>query len=326
MATAILNNQRKDKTMIKKLISVIIISIMTISMSVQVFAADKVFIDDDFETLATSNWSDNTGRGVKTIEEYNKNKYLAFTSNGSSYYNFQAKDVYSKGAMYAEFDIKFTSNNMELQLRESRDTSSTGFTMAARLRKTAYYLEYFSNGNYYKMPKLNSNNWLELTDVSKWYTIKMSLDIANNKYSMYLIDKSSQALISKVDNIPFYGQCTYVNYFAFSSTDKLCIDNVNIRQIDIDTLRISGEIYPKIQSWGSKSYTYRANAIGDDNTSAIINDVKWSLKTPKPGVSINETTGVLSVTSKASPGPVLIYVERAYQPILNTTYLIDLEK
>lgn len=135
MVTAILNNQRKDKKMIKKLISVIIISIMTITISVQVFAADTVFINDNFENQSTSNWSDNTGRGVKNIEVNNGNKNLAFTSNGSSYYNFQAKDVYSTGALYAEFDIKFTSNNMELQLRESRDNSSAGFTMAARLEK-----------------------------------------------------------------------------------------------------------------------------------------------------------------------------------------------
>lgn len=319
-----LNNQGKDKTMIKKCISIIIISIL--ALSVPVFAADTVFIDDDFENQITSNWSDDTGRGVKKIEESQGNKYLAFTSSGSSYYNFQAKDVYSTGAMYAEFDIKFNSGSMEVQLRESRNTSATGYTMAGRLRKTANYIEYFTNGSYYRMSKPNSYDWFELTNVSKWYTVKMSLDITNNKYSVYLIDKDTQALLAQTENVPFYGQCTYVNYFAFSSTDKLCIDNVNIRQIDIDDIKISGEVYPTIPSSGSKSYTYRANAIGDNNTSAIINDVKWSIKTPKAGVSINESSGILSVTSKASPGPVLIYVERKYQPIINTTYLIDLEK
>ena len=57
-----------------------------------------------------------------------------------------------------------------------------------------------------------------------------------------------------------------------------------------------------------------------------VDDVNWSILIPKTGVSINENTGVLTVTSEASPGPIMICVEKKYQTFLNSTYLIDLER
>lgn len=62
---------------------------------------------------------------------------MVLTHKDSSFYNFQARDIYSTGVLYCEFDIKFTSAAMQIQTRESRDISAQGFTMAGRLRKTA---------------------------------------------------------------------------------------------------------------------------------------------------------------------------------------------
>ncbi len=312
--------------MVKKIFSIIVSCVLFICCAVSVFAEDIIFINDDFENMSTDNWWDNTGRGEKSTSGSWYNRYMVLKSNSDSFFNFQAKDVYSTGLLYAEFDIKFTENNMEIQLRESRDVSATGFTMAGRIRKTAYYLEYFSNGNYYKMPEADSDEWFILNDVSKWYTIKIAMDIEQNKYSVYILDKSTQRLLSKIENVDFYGECEYVNYFAFSSENELYIDNVDIRQLDVDNLKISGSIYPSIPRHGTQRYTYNAYSLRDNGTSMDVDDVNWSILIPKTGVSINENTGVLTVTSEASPGPIMICVEKKYQTFLNSTYLIDLER
>ena len=125
--------------MVKKFISLIIMITITMMMTSHVFAQDTVFIDDNFEASSTENWIDNTGRGIKSVEGDIWNKYMVLTHKDSSFYNFQARDIYSTGVLYCEFDIKFTSAAMQIQTRESRDISAQGFTMAGRLRKTADY-------------------------------------------------------------------------------------------------------------------------------------------------------------------------------------------
>ena len=311
--------------MIKKIMLVLAVCIVISCTAPYVFAEDTIFINNNFENSDIDDWWDNTGRGIKSTERTWYNRYMVLESNSDSFFNFQARDVYSTGLLYVEFDIKFNEGNAEVQLRESRDVSASGFTMAGRLRKNAYYLEYFSNGNYYKMTKNNSDEWLILDDTSKWYNIKIAMDIEHNKYSVYLLDNSNERLLSKVEDAEFYGECNYVNYFAFSSTDKLCIDNVDIRQLDIDNLKISGNIYPEIPAYGKYEYEYIAYSLKDTGINSEVNDVKWSILIPKEGVRIDENTGKMTITPEAEPGPVMLYVEKEYQPFLNTTYLVDIE-
>lgn len=306
----------------KRIFSALLVLVIVFTISSFALASDTTLIDDDFETSSLTNWTDNTGQGIKNIENDSENKYMALTSNGTSFYNYQANHIYSTGILYCEFDIKFTSGNMEIQLRESRDVSAAGFTVAGRLRKTSYLLEYFSNGTHKIMTK-EDGSYFVLNDVSKWYTIRVALNVNTNKYNMYILDRDTRTVLSKIENVDFSGHCDYINYFAFSSKDKLCIDNVLIKNIDADNLRIKGEIYPTIPSSGSSTYTYVAKAANSNET---VSDVNWSIKTPKTGVSIDPQTGMLTVSAVAQPGPVLIYAEKEYINFLNTTYLIDLEK
>ena len=201
----------------KKRIATIIFTVISfvIISSYSVYAENVVFINDNFENLSTSNWSDNTGRGTKTVEQNEDGKYMVLNST-SSYFNYQANNIYSTRRLYCSADIKFDSGDSEIQVRESRDVSASGFTMAGRLRKRLGYLEYFTNGKYEKMNDSNGN-WIKLSDVSKWYTIRMVLDIKTNKYSIYVIDRQTQSVLTKVENVDFYGECQYINYFAFSS-------------------------------------------------------------------------------------------------------------
>ena len=312
--------------MLKKIISMIIMISIVMMTTLNVIAKDTVLIDDDFNTSLTENWVDNTGRGVKTIEGDMWNKYMVLTRNGSSFYNFQAQDIYSTGLLCCEFDIKFTSSSMQIQLRESRDVSAQGFTMAGRLRKTADYLEYYSDGEFHIMYTADKKGWFTLSDTSKWYTIKMVLNLYTQKYSVYVLDRDSKKLLAQIENANFAGECGYINYFAFSSEDKLCIDNVRITDVDIKNLHISGDVYPKIPKSGSITYNYVANAVTQSNNKEIRNDVHWTIKTPQKGVSIDSNTGELKVTSWAEPGPILIYVEKDNLNFLNSTYLVDVEQ
>lgn len=310
----------------KKIVA-LCICIMMVAITVQVFAADTVFINDDFENSQTTNWTDNTGRGVKTIEtdSMSGNKYIAFNTNSTQYYNFQGKNIYSTGILYSEFDIIFSSGNMELQLRESRDVSAGGFTMAGRIRKVSNCLQYCTDGGFQYFFDSNGQ-WLRLNDTTKWYSIKMSMDIEHQKYSIYLFDKTTDALISSVENVNFVGTCQYINYFAFSSTEQICIDNVDIREIDISFIKITGPIYPKIPQNGSNDYSYTARIVTNSASIIPLNDVFWAIKTPKNGVSINNDTGVMTVTNQAIPGPVIIEAVNKYQPSIKTTFLIDIER
>ena len=176
------------------------------------------------------------------------------------------------------------------------------------------------------MYKADKKGWFTLSDISKWYTIKMALNVNTQKYSIYVIDRDTNDLLAQVENADFAGECNYINYFAFSSEDKLCIDNVRITNVDIENLYISGEVYPQIPKSGSVTYNYFAKAATKNNGTEIRTDVHWSLKTPKRGVSIDSNTGELKVTSWAEPGPILIYVEKDNLNFFNSTYLIDLEQ
>ena len=154
----------------------------------------------------------------------------------------------------------------------------------------------------------------------------MALNVNTQKYSIYVIDRDTNDLLAQVENADFAGECNYINYFAFSSEDKLFIDNVRITNVDIENLYISGEVYPQIPNSGSVTYNYFAKAATKNNGTEIRTDVHWSLKTPKRGVSIDSNTGELKVTSWAEPGPILIYVEKDNLNFFNSTYLIDLEQ
>ncbi len=312
----------------KKIISLIIgvvTSFLFVCGTSYAAGSDVIRINDNFENSDMSNWEDDTGRGIKSIESDVNGKYMSMTSNSEGFFNFQAKNIYSTTKLYAEMDIKFTGDNAEIQLRESRDVSASGFTMAGRLRKNAYYIEYFSNGTYDKM--LDSNGeWLQLRNVSKWYTIKMLMDIETNKYNIYLLDRDTQQLISKAENIPFYGECSYINYFAFSSSSELCVDNILIQDISIKRFRLSGEYYPKIPSFGMSTYEYSVYSVYENGIEQELDNITWSIKYPKNGVNINEETGELSIQNTAVPGPLMICIEDEDKPFIQAAFLVDLER
>lgn len=309
----------------KKKIFFTLILIIALMLSPVVYAGNKLFVDDEFNNAdSLEHWEDNTNRGIKELVVEGGNSYMKMSAV-SSFFNYQANDIYSMNRLYCSFDVKFTNNNMEVQLRESKDISASGFTIAGRIRKNAGYIEYFSDGKYSKLCDL-SGKWLKLNDTSQWYTIKMICDIPKNTYSIYLSNSNTGKIIGQVENVQFFGKCNYINYFAFSSTDTLCVDNVRIEEIDVDNINIKGEYYPKISNTSNLSYTYKVLAKDENNKDFIVEGVKWSLNRKIEGVTINSTTGELTIENNAKPGIFLIYAENIIYSDIKKSFLIDIER
>ncbi|MDO5397948.1 MAG: hypothetical protein Q4G33_08445 [bacterium] len=294
--------------------------------------ADTVMIDDDFELDDFGNndsgdWLDgfrpHYEYGVKTIEdETDGNSYMAFTPvNSSQYYVFEAKDVYSNKVLCSEFDIKFPSGNIEIQMKQASSNIDTNFKMAGRIRKYAYYLQYYSNGDW-KYLFDNTNNWLKLNDTNKWYTMRITLDVRTNTYNIYLEERDSGKIISKAENISFGEECTHISHYNFSSTEKICIDNVKIFESEIDE-KIGGYTYIKVPKNGTRQYKYfNTKSVSKKAWSAD----KWTILSSAAGISIDEDTGILSVSAEAKPGTILVSASRKYYPWVKNTYLVDIDR
>jgi len=289
--------------------------------------SDYTFIDNDFEDSDISDWLDGFRPhyvyGNKEIEsEANGNKYVAFTPvNSSQYYIFEAKDVYATSVLCSEFDIKFTSGNMEIQARQADSNLDVNFKMAGRIRKYAYYLQYYSNGAWKYMLD-SSGGWLKLTDVSKWYTLRMTFDIRTDKYSIYLEDRDSGEVLSQVVEESFGEECELISYLAFSSLSKLCIDNVKIFESETD-VAVEGWTYIKIPQDGTRQYHY-FNRLSPSKKAWSADS--WSLLYSKEGISIDENTGILSVSENAKPGTAIVRASRKYYPWISSTYLVDIDR
>lgn len=193
-----------------------------------VSGTDYSIFDNTFEDGDSSAWKDTTGRGAKAIkQEESGNSYLEMTCTGNQYYNFRCLDKNISGKIVFETDIKFTENDMELQMRDVINNGAQGFTMAARIKKYAYYIQYFSDGSYQKL-LTPSGSWLQLKDVSKWYTLKMELDTDSNTQSIYLSERDTGTVVGLAENIPLNSPVHKINSVALSSTDTLCIDNARL--------------------------------------------------------------------------------------------------
>lgn len=308
------------------IIVVIVLTVCIIAISIiPSMASDEVILDNTFEDSSTSAWNDMTNRGVKIIEtEDSGNRYLALTSNTDSYYDYRALKTEISGIIYFDFDIKFTSESMGLHIKDYTDRSAKGSVMAARISKYAYYIEYYSENKKYKL-LTPTGSWLQLKNVEPWYHIQMILDTNAHIQSIYLTERDTGKLVGLVEDVPMTNPCDSINYFAISSSDKLCLDNVKIVQADITTLKIIGETYPIETSQGA-TYQYQCVGINKQKEEIDAGDVVWSLQKPVSGVSIDSDTGVLTIREGTMPRPVVILATKKHAPSVHTSFLIDIEK
>lgn len=106
----------------------------------------------------------------------------------------------------------------------------------------------------------------------------------------------------------------------------LCIDNVRIEEIDTDNIKVKGTYYPKISSNGDAAYNYAVIAKDENNKDFTVEGVKWSLNRNVDGITINSTTGELTIEKNARPGIFLINAENIIYPDIKKSFLIDVER
>lgn len=289
-------------------------------------AGDNVQLDDDFEDNNMNNWLNgfrpHFDFGLKAIEsETNGNKYIAFTASGTHYYIFEAKDIYAANTLCSKFDIKFPSGDMEIQARDAASNIDQNFKMAGRIRKVAYRLQYYTPDGWEYMLD-GTGNWLTLNNVSQWYTIIMTQDIQADKYSIYLMERDSGTIVSSAENISFREECSKISYYAFSSTEKICLDNVKIFETETG-VNVDGWTYIKLPSSGIRQFKYFNTLSASENAwSADL----WSLVSTTEGVSIDKDTGILSVSPDAKPGTVIVFASRKYCPWIKFAYLVEVDR
>lgn len=283
---------------------------------------DLIFVSNDFENDDSSEWIDISSphyvTGIKTIESDANGKFLTFElAEGAEYYGF-TPEVYSTEVLCSEFDIKFPEGNMDLYLRRVT-SNSTVIANACHIRKEGDILYCFwDDAN-------NSGNIdtaVLVEDTSKWYTIRMSHDIRNNKYSVSIEDKENGTSISEFESISFTESCPLINYFAFSSAEKISIDNVKIFESSMD-VNINGWTYIRTPQSGIQQYKY-INTLS--NSKRTWSADQWCLLYDVAGISIDKNTGVLSVSSEAKPGSVIICASRKYYPWIRTAFLVDINR
>jgi hypothetical protein len=308
------------------IVAIILLVVCIVSLSIiPSMASDEILLDDTFEDSSSSTWSDLTGRGIKTIEsEGSGNQYLALTSSNGQYYDYRALKTRISGLLFFDFDIKFTSGDMGVQIRDYTDRSAKGSVMAARIEKYAYYIQYFSENQKYKL-LTPSGDWLQLKNVEPWYHIQMVLDTTAHVQSIYLTERVTGTLLGLVENIPMTNPCDSINYFAVSSVEKVCLDNVKITQADITRLQITGETYPKAAGQ-AMSYQYQCKGVNKQGGQADAGEVVWSLQKPVNGVSISAKTGVLTIQANTPPQPVMIMAVKKNAPSIKGSFLVDIER
>lgn len=288
------------------------------------YSKDIKFINPD--TFNLSEWNDTTGRGTSSMSE--DGLYMVFDSSVTddsipSYYeykyNLQNKKL--QGRFGLDFDIKFSQDNMELQLREVRNNSATGYTMGSRLRKNGKYIEYFSEGQTVKL--LNTDgSWLTVEDIDKIYHIKLLLNTDKNTQSLYLYEKTSNTLLGKVENIPLYAPVEYINSIGFSSSNTLLVGkSIMGTQFGLQSIEIEGVLNPI--SVGS-STQYQVSGIGELGDKCMNVDCIWSIEPPIDGIEINSDTGELTISDIVIVDRFTIKAVNKRDVKMYDTYIVEL--
>ena len=173
----------------------------------------------------------------------------------------------------------------------------------------------------------NNRNYFYIQD--KWYNIQIvaniTADEAYAKQSIYITDKFTGELEAKVENVPLNIAVASCNLVMIGTSHQVDLDNLIIEQSDTQDMRIVGSPYPVC---GRKS-SYTVRSISKSGVALFNNNVAptWSLLHTVKGVTIDPTTGVLTVASNASLSPVIIKADAVINDVSKTRYyLVEIEK
>lgn len=300
------------KKLTKVLMAVLMVGIVLTVTMIPSFAD----VNDTFSTTSTSGWSGNGNQSFSFQTESNGNQYMQidYQNNNSINYYEAIRDC---GTFYNDvvlsFDVKFSSNskdNIFLRARAS-GVNDPGI----RICKEWGNLSYYSEG----VSKSLTNSSISS---STWYTFVIKLSMSNGgSQSITVKQRGSNTVLGHAENVPLNIDVSYVNQFVMGSDGTMCLDNLKIYQPSIQSVNITGESYPSIGS----SYVYSAKIV-DSNGVEYASPIKWSLKEAVSGISIDEDTGRLTVSSTAGVRRVVIVATEKNNTNKKGYFLVDIEK
>lgn len=303
----------------KKLI-VIISAAVLVAGSIWTYSAfgEAVNISYDFENGSYSGWEALYGNANKSIEtETDGNKFLRLSYNGKAnrgreYYDVKVQDMYDpNGMLQIDYDVMYPENetgkNGEMQVKYRTGPGSSESTFVARVGKNMKYFRLNNSDGGYDAVKNIEGETLEI-EPGNWYSVRFILDLDNNKQILYILDRDKHELLSYGTWSNTITADTTPNMVTFSSGTDMCLDNVKIYNTSSDGGCIFGE--PYLSSSSEKQY-FMLGLTEYGNETVLMNfPVVWSLDTQLNGVSIDSSTGKVTVGDNPEPGPIIIKAEQ----------------
>lgn len=302
--------QRRKLAVIASLLAIIIAgAVYTTTM------ANGFSVQEDFENVTQSNWTDiYKTRAVQSIQEQDGNKYLQIdytTEEGTpSYYDVTpASAQTTTGVIQADFDINFpetsTARNGQIQIKSRTGQGSSQTQIASRLVKNYYYLEYGEASTLKTLEKPTGGYFKIVADT--WYKVKMIVNLDEHWQSIYIFDRTGEQLLALLEHAALNVELDQINMVTFSGSTTLKLDNVDIGNVTTESGFIYGAPYAQRPKTGTSEYTYHLlGQTYDGKITAPDEAPQWSLETPAEGVSIDASTGKLTLEPLAPLKKVII--------------------
>lgn len=327
------------KSKIKVISLVMLICIIMSINGLAVFAkTPETYVNCNFSTSGEVwDWVyDTYDRSIKTIETdpLTDNKYIKFQytdkEGAAPAYTtdmYPSSGAYSslniRGEIVMSFDIFFGNGSGSVYLKERkpgvdkivlRIGTKEGRRLIFGTASDTGYL-YNKNGDYFEVQ-------------DKWYNIQIIANITTDasvaKQSIYVTDKLTGELETKVENIALYKEAEMCNVISTSTSQYMYLDNLIVDDAITSKINIVGNPYPRY----NQSNTYTSRSLTKAGVPLFSSrPIIWSLAQPITGVSINATSGVLSVAYNSPLCPVIIKAQSAngeYQA--EQQYLVEIEK
>lgn len=259
------------------------------------------------------------------LKEENGNTYMNLYYNGFANRDREYFDVVayraeaSQKIIQASYDVKYSeitsARNGEIQFKNRTGSGSNQTTLVARLAKDQGYFQVQGGaGTGFQRIKGIDGQYLPV-EVNKWYSVTIKINLDEHWQSVYISDRDTGSLLAAYEYFSTTNAIDSINMVTFSSTTDMCLDNVKIGEVTCENSYIYGNSYVKK---GTKSTYYLLGQDSDGELTSIPKETTtWSLVNTKNGVSINETTGVLTTASSIEPGVVII---KAVRTIGDTKY------
>lgn len=284
--------------------------------------ADSGFTGYDFENGKVAGTALYGNAEFDVITEDSGNKYLKLTYNGNEGRGRKYCDVYMTPQSFNEtdtnviisYDVNYTETESqnrsgEVQIKKRTGHGSADTTIAARLAKSGeYFMTQGADEGFQRIRDLNGNYLV--IEPGKWYKISIAVDLEKRTQSIAIKDRDTNTLLALRDDLELSDDPDYINMVSFSTDTSMCLDNIYVYDsaTNPDEKFLYGPSY--VSAGGEAQYYMAAWDSFSDILPVPASDTVWTLEKGRTGVSIDEGSGLLSVSDDAIPGMVVIKASR----------------